>query len=155
MSAAVKREMLVNASRAHAFKVFTDDINRWWPREHHIGKSPLKRAVIEPQVSGRWYSICEDDSEIDVGRVQTWDPPNRVVMTWQINGSWQYDPNFVTIIDVAFEDVTPTQCRVLFEHRGLDAYGPASDAVRMMFEAPNGWGETLSHFQRLAEESAS
>ena len=88
---------------------------------------------------------------MDVGRVQLWDPPKRLIMTWQINGSWQYDPDFVTIIEVAFEEVAARPYRVLFEHRGLEAYGPASDAVRMMFEAPNGWGGTLAHFQRAAE----
>src|SRR5260370_13790577 len=98
----IRKLVLVEASQEHAFRVFTAGIDRWWPREHHIGKSPLERAVLEPRVDGRWYSICEDDTECDVGKVLAWDPPRRLVLAWQLNAEWRYDPAFVTAVAVRF-----------------------------------------------------
>src|SRR5262249_38225381 len=56
----VKKQIVVETSQQRAFRTFTDGIDRWWPREHHIGTSPLERMVVEPRVGGRWYSICKD-----------------------------------------------------------------------------------------------
>jgi hypothetical protein len=70
----VEKQITVKATVERAFKVFTAGIDRWWPREHHIGKSPLKRAVLEERPEGRWYSVCEDGSECDIGRVLSWEP---------------------------------------------------------------------------------
>ena len=92
----VIKQIVVETSQERAFQVFTDGIDRWWPREHHIGKSPLKRAVIEPQQGGRWYAICEDGTECDTGKVLAWDPPRRVLLAWQLTAKWEYDPSFVT-----------------------------------------------------------
>jgi uncharacterized protein YndB with AHSA1/START domain len=142
----VRKELRVKAPREHAFAIFTDGIDRWWPREHHIGQSPLERTLIEPRIGGRWYSVCQDGSEVDVGRVEAWEPPGRLLIIWQINGSWQFDPTFRTEIEVRFESLGPRETRVVFEHRGLEAYGPATDQVRMMFEAPDGWAGTLARF---------
>ncbi len=77
--APVRKQVTVKASAEHAFRVFTDGVNAWWPKQHHIGASPLKRMVIEPKTNGRWYSICEDDTQCDSGKVLAWDPPRRLV----------------------------------------------------------------------------
>ncbi|HEX3477537.1 MAG TPA: hypothetical protein VHT91_21090 [Kofleriaceae bacterium] len=54
----VKKQIVVETSQQRAFRTFTDGIDRWWPREHHIGASPLERVIVEPRAGGRWYSIC-------------------------------------------------------------------------------------------------
>src|SRR6185436_11476155 len=98
----VTKQITVQSSQERAFRLFTDGMDRWWLREHHIGKSPMKKILVEPRPNGRWYTVCEDGSECDIGKVLTWDPPRRLVLAWQITGEWAFDPGFVTEIDVRF-----------------------------------------------------
>jgi hypothetical protein len=67
--APVRKSIRVNANQAHAFKVFTSGLGRWWPRTHTIGKPPMQTAVLEPRLGGRWYELSEDGSQADVGKV--------------------------------------------------------------------------------------
>ena len=88
----IKKEVLVSASQETAFTVFTGKIDAWWPRTHHIGKTPLVSSVLEPHVNGRWYTRHEDGSEINIGYVLAWDPYGRVILNWQVNANFQCDP---------------------------------------------------------------
>ena len=76
-----------------AFAVFTGSIDSWWPHQFHIGAADVAEVVLEPRVGGRWYERGVDGSECDWGRVLVWEPPHRLVFTWQINGSWRFDPD--------------------------------------------------------------
>ncbi len=76
-----------------AFRTFTDAFGSWWPAEYHIGQADMATAILEPRQGGRWYEQGTDGSECDWGRVLAWEPPHRLVVTWQINGQWQYDPD--------------------------------------------------------------
>ena len=140
----VKKQMVVNASQARCFSVFTDGIDRWWPREHHIGKSPLQREVLEPKPGGRWYGLSEDGSECEIGKVLLWEPPARLVLSWQINADWQYDPSFVTEVEVVFTALGPKQTRVDF--RGVQAMRSYLDRF---------WDRALAAFKTAAEEEES
>lgn len=88
----VRKKIVVAMSPERAFRIFTEGIDRWWPREHHIGESPLKRAVLEPRAGGRWYAVSEDGSECDTGKVLVWEPPRRLVLAWQITAQWKLTP---------------------------------------------------------------
>jgi uncharacterized protein YndB with AHSA1/START domain len=146
----VRREVLVETSQIRAFEVFTAGLDRWWPREHHIGKSPMARTVLEPGVGGRWYSVCQDGTECDVGKVLVWDPPQRLVLAWQITAQWQYDPGFVTEVEVVFTAEGPRRTRVQLEHRNLERYGDAAAAFRKSIDAAGGWGRLLESFASTA-----
>jgi uncharacterized protein YndB with AHSA1/START domain len=146
----VRKQVVVDTSPERAFQVFTAGIDRWWPREHHIGKSPLKRAVLEQRPGGRWYSVSEDGSECEVGKVLTWDPPRRLVLAWQINASWQYDPSFLTEVEVTFAAEGPKRTRVELEHRNLERYGIAAQELRKSIDSQEGWGMTLESFAGAA-----
>lgn len=146
----VRKQIIVDTSRERAFKVFTDGMDRWWPRQHHIGKSPLKRAVLEPRAGGRWFSECEDGTECDVGKVLAWDPPNRLVLAWQITAAWQFDAAFITEVEVTFTQEGPKKTRVDLEHRNLDLYGASASEYKAMIDAPGGWGAILASFASVA-----
>jgi uncharacterized protein YndB with AHSA1/START domain len=103
----------VDASIERTFRVFTDSFGSWWPAEYHIGQADMATATLEPREGGRWYEQGVDGSECDWGRVLAWEPPHRLVVTWQINGQWQYDPDpaHASEIEVRFTaDGVPGSC---------------------------------------------
>jgi uncharacterized protein YndB with AHSA1/START domain len=146
--APVRKQLRVNASQGRAFAVFTGSMSKWWPPTHSILKSPLKECVVEPRVGGRWYSVGEDGSTCQTGYVIQWDPPGMLVLAWQIDADWQYDPKLVTEVEVRFvaesEDVT----RVELEHRLLERMGSKAPQVRVQIDAPGGWGALLEAFKK-------
>jgi uncharacterized protein YndB with AHSA1/START domain len=150
----VRKSIVVTTSPERAFRIFTEGIDRWWPREHHIGTSPLKRAILEPRPGGRWYSICEDGSECDTGKVLTWDPPRRLVLGWQITAQWKYDPSFLTEVEVSFTPEGSKRTRVDLEHRNLERYGVDATELRKGIDSPDGWGRTLQTFAAVAAEES-
>lgn len=142
----VKKQIVVETSQQRAFRTFTDGIDRWWPREHHIGQSPLERMVLEPRAGGRWYSISQDGSEVEVGKVVAWEPPSRLVLTWQITAQWQYDPAFSTEVEISFIAEGPRRTRVELEHKQLERYGADSETVKQTFESDDAWLASLKAY---------
>ncbi len=153
--AAVHKEIVVEATAAHAFDVFTRGIDRWWPRQHHIGKSPLKTALLDDGVGGRWYSICEDGTQVDIGKVLAWDPPRRLLLAWQITADWQFDANLVTEVEVTFTVEGPRRTRVVLEHRDLERFGDKAVELRKSIDSEGGWGLILAEFGRVTAESSA
>ena len=148
----VRKQITVEALPEHAFRVFTEQLDRWWPRGHHIGKSALKTAVLEPRAGGRWYEVGEDGSECDWGRVLVWDPPRRLVLAWQINGQWQFDPNLVTEVEAVFVADGAGRTRVELEHRNLDRFGEFAEPVAKAFDSDDGWFGILKQFAKVVKE---
>jgi activator of Hsp90 ATPase-like protein len=142
----IKREIVVPASAQRAFEVFTARMTDWWPAEHHIGSAPIQEVVIEPREGGRWYTRHEDGSETSTGFVDTWDPPSRLVVTWQINADWTYDPSLITRVELRFVEEAPDRTRVLLEHRDLENFGPDAERMRETFDSPGAWDGTLAAF---------
>jgi uncharacterized protein YndB with AHSA1/START domain len=89
----VRRSTSVGAPVERAFAVFTEQFHRWWPAEHHIGAGAPEVRVLEPGEGGRWFERAADGVECEWGRVLAWDPPRRLVLSWEINGRWQHDPD--------------------------------------------------------------
>jgi uncharacterized protein YndB with AHSA1/START domain len=147
-SIAVRRSVTVTAAPQQAFDVFTAAVDTWWPRSHHIGARERFTAVLEPRAGGRWFERGDDGTECDWGRVQVWDPPARVVLTWQIGSDWKFDPDLVTEVEVRFVVDGPGRTRVELEHRGLEAYGDQAVPMRETFEGPGAWAGILDLFAR-------
>jgi uncharacterized protein YndB with AHSA1/START domain len=148
--APVTRSLYVAAKPARAFEVFTAGFDRWWPRSHSIGDSPLKEGVLEGKLGGRWYGLLEDGTEAEWGDVLVWEPPGRLVLAWRISTSWQYDPDLLTEVEVSFSP-EGEGTRVNFEHRGLERMGEKAGEIREMFNADGGWGSIM---QAFADEAA-
>jgi uncharacterized protein YciI len=143
----IKKSITVEATQERAFNVFTTGIDRWWPRDHHIGQSPLERVIIEPKAGGRWYSIHKDKSETQCGRVLEWQPFNRVVLTWQITAAWKFDEAFVTEVEVNFTAEGPRTTRVDLEHKHIERFGTSAEQMRKTFE-DGGWDRTLGDYAK-------
>ena len=149
--APVRRAIEVNAPPAKAFDVFTRKTSAWWPKQHHIGKSPLLEAIIEPKVDGRWYERGEDGTECQWGRVLAWNPPHGVTLAWQLNASFQFDAGLVTEVEVKFVPLADGRTRVELEHRNLERFGDAAEKVRGQVGADSGWGAILKSFGATAD----
>jgi uncharacterized protein YndB with AHSA1/START domain len=147
---AVHQVVTVNAPIGTAFAVFTEGFDSWWPRTHKIGAADLKQAVMEGKEGGRWYEVGADGTECDWGRVLVWDPPARLVLGWQLDASWQYDPGLLTEVEVRFTEVGPRRTRVELEHRDLDRYGEARDEMRAALDAEGGWSGLMALYAQTA-----
>ncbi|HEY2444219.1 MAG TPA: SRPBCC family protein [Rhizomicrobium sp.] len=141
----VKKSILVKASQARAFDVFAARFDSWWPRDHHIGKAAMKEAIIEPRAGGRWYEKGEDGSECEWGRVVAWEPPSRLVLSWQLNGKFQIDDSVASEVEVRFFPDGTDATRVELEHR---IAAPDAEAIRTAVDSPQGWGGLLEIFAR-------
>jgi uncharacterized protein YndB with AHSA1/START domain len=149
--APVRRSIEVNASQAKAFDVFARKPSSWWPKTHRIGKTPLVATVIEPEVGGRWYERDEDGSECQWGYVIAWEPPQRLVLAWQLNAKFEFDPNLVTEVDVRFVALTADRTRVELEHRLLERLGETARAASERIGSDGGWPAILRSFAAAAE----
>jgi uncharacterized protein YndB with AHSA1/START domain len=145
----VSHTLTVRAPVERAFTVFTDGFGSWWPATHHLGDAELADAIIEPRAGGRWYERNADGSECDWGHVIAWEPPHRVLLAWQLDADWRYDPDLITEVDVRFEpDGDGT--RVTFEHRHLERMGDRSEEVRRAIDSPEGWRGILANYREAA-----
>jgi uncharacterized protein YndB with AHSA1/START domain len=149
----VRKSILVKAPPERAFAVFTAGMGRWWKKEHHLGTSPLKDVVLEPQEGGLWYEINEDQSTCEWGRVLAWDPPRRLLLAWQIDAAWRYDPAFVTELEIRFTPVVEGT-RVDLEHRNLDRYGDKAESIRAMLDSDDGWNLGIAAYAEAVNGAA-
>lgn len=156
--APVRKTLIVRASPETAFRVFTADFDRWWPRSHHIGKTPMVRAVIEPRAGGRWYEIGDDGQECDWGDVLAWEPPapdgegGRLLLAWRLDPEWGFDPNLLTEVEVRFTPTGGGHTRIDFEHRGFERMGARGEVARGRVDSPNGWTAILAKFKSSIEQ---
>jgi hypothetical protein len=149
--APVRKQLVVKASQTRAFAVFTSEMSRWWPATHSILKSPLKECIVEPRVGGRWYTVGEDGSSCQTGYVIAWQPPEALVLAWQINAEWQFDPDLLTEVEVRFIAEGADTTRIELEHRHLERMGGKAAEARNAVDSPGGWGAILESFKRRVE----
>lgn len=152
---AIRREASVRVSQARAFEIFTADMTSWWPARHHIGSAPIAEVVVEPRAGGRWFTRHQDGSETSTGFVTVWEPPTRLVLTWQIGADWQYHSDLVTEVEVRFSADGPDRTLVVLEHRGLEAFGEQAAEMRETFDGPDAWAGILVGFAAVAEREPS
>jgi uncharacterized protein YndB with AHSA1/START domain len=147
----VRKVVSVQAPLMVAWQVFTEHMGTWWPLAiYKIGKAKAVDAVIEPRVGGRWYERGDDGSTCDWGLVLSWEPPSRLVLSWDISADWQPDPDLKTEIEVRFIAEGNDATRVELEHRKLDRYGARRDEMRHIFDTEGDWGRLLQMFAARA-----
>ncbi|TWP48205.1 ATPase [Lentzea tibetensis] len=148
MSTEVHRSVTVNATQERAFDVFTGKWLSWWPLEHHIGATELADVVVEPVTGGRWYEVGTDGTECDWGAVLAWEPHGRIVLSWHLNGDWEYDPDpaHASEVEVRFVAETPDRTRVELVHRNFERHAHKPDQVRGGVGGEGGWGTILTGY---------
>jgi len=146
----VRKTIRVNAPQDRAFDVFASGLGRWWPRDKGIGKMPMKTAVMETRLGDRWYELAEDDTQTNVGRILVWEPPQRFVMTWDINSQWKADTTVSSEVEVKFIPDGANATRVELEHRKFEEMGPEA-GQSMRKDVDGGWPRMLERFKGEAE----
>lgn len=154
---AVQTSVVVDAAIEKAFTVFTADIGTWWPPQHHILEGELDEMVFEPHVGGHIYDRSTDGNECRWARVLVYEPPTRVVFSWDISLQWQIEagPQQTSEVQVRFIAESPDRTRVELEHRKLDRHGDGWQSMRDAVGSPDGWIVGLTRFADRAAASAS
>jgi uncharacterized protein YndB with AHSA1/START domain len=146
----VCKNIRVRAGQARAFEVFTEGLDRWWPRKASVGTAAMKAVVFEPHLGGRWYEIGVDGSQAVVGKVLLWDPPNRFVVSWDINSHWKPDPDVGSEVEVRFTAEGADMTLVELEHRKFERMGTEAGAL-IRRDVDGGWPRMLGLFKATAE----
>ena len=153
--APVKRSVIVKADPQRSFTAFTSNMAAWWPASHTIGGSVKPEVVLEGRAGGRWYERNPEGAECEWGKVLVWDPPGRLVLAWQLNGQWKYDPTLVTEVEITFTASGDGETRVDLEHRNLERFGELATKVHEAVESEGGWLGILKTFVAYAEGAAT
>ncbi len=150
-STTVTKEIVVNASIDEAFRVFTARFGDFKPREHNLLAAPITETTFEPHVGGHIVDRAEDGSECRWARILAYDPPNRVVFSWDIGPTWQVEQNLdnTSEVDVQFSADGPDRTRLRLEHRHLDRHGPGWEGVRSGVDSDGGWPLYLQRYAAL------
>jgi uncharacterized protein YndB with AHSA1/START domain len=137
---AIRKTVTVARPREEAFRVFAERLADWWPRKYLLGQDRAERAVLEPREGGRVYEVQAGGHEAEWGRVLAYDPPERLVLAWGLNGSE---------VEIRFAD-EGAGTRVNLEHRGWDRLEDRQE--REAYDA--GWEEILAEYVRVARAEA-
>jgi uncharacterized protein YndB with AHSA1/START domain len=147
----VQTGVVVEAPIERAFDVFTDGFGRFKPPEHNLLEVEIAETVFEPRVGGHLYDRGVDGSECRWARVLAYEPPTRVVFSWDISPQWQIETNrdLTSEVEVRFFAETPERTRVELEHRHLDRHGDGWEGLREGVESPGGWPLYLQRYRSL------
>jgi uncharacterized protein YndB with AHSA1/START domain len=144
----IRTEVVVEAPIERAFRVFTEQFDQIKPREHNLLAVDIAESVFEPRAGGRVYDRGVDGSECQWARVLAYDPPERIVFTWDISPRWQLETDLSrsSEVEVRFVSETENRTRVELEHRHLDRHGEGWDGLREGVAGDQGWPLYLQRF---------
>lgn len=142
----VRREVVVAASQEKAFDVFVRRMGSWWNPANSIGEEDLADVVIEPRTGGQWLEVGTGGTTCAWGRVLAWEPPDRVVLTWQLDTQWEFAADLETEVEVRFVALDEGSTRVELEHRNLEAFGEDASQMRGIFDSEGGWAGLLARY---------
>jgi uncharacterized protein YndB with AHSA1/START domain len=153
-AAVVRKQIVVEAPVERAFAVFTERFGDFKPPEHNLLASPIAETVFEPRVGGHIYDRAVDGSECRWARILAYEPPARVVFSWDIGPQWQIEtePENTSEVEVRFIAETPMRTRVELEHRNIDRHGPGWQAVGEGVSGDAGWPLYLTRYAALLGE---
>ena len=153
----VAHHVVVNAAIERAFTVFTEQFGAFKPREHNLLAVPIAETVLEPRMGGHIYDRGVDGSICRWARILAYEPPQRLVFTWDIGPTWQLetDPARASEVEVRFTAESDERTRVDLEHRHLDRHGPGWQSVADGVDGDAGWPLYLDRYTHLLSAEAA
>ena len=147
----VRRHIIVNAPLERAFTVFTERFGDFKPPEHNLLAAPIAETVFEPRVGGSIYDRAVDGTECRWARILAFDPPQRVVFSWDISPQWRIetDHDLTSEVEVRFVAEGANRTRVELEHRHLDRHGAGWQGVADGVDGSEGWPLYLERYAAL------
>ena len=145
--APIRRTIEVAVPPARAFDLFSTRMHDWWPLGHSISEDPRAAIEMVPEAGGWWGEIGESGSRSQWGKVLAWNPPGRLLLAWQIDADWRYDPELVTELELTFAPIGMNTL-VTLEHRNLERFGESAE--RMAEQLRNGWPGVVQAYADLA-----
>jgi uncharacterized protein YndB with AHSA1/START domain len=155
-AALVRSQIVVEAPITRAFSVFTERFGDFKPPEHNLLSSPIVQTVFEPRVGGHIIDRGADGSECRWARVLAYEPPDRVVFSWDISPQWSIedDPEHTSEVEVRFIAEAAGRTRVQLEHRHIDRHGPGWEGVSSGVSEGEGWPLYLTRYAHLFTEGS-
>ena len=152
----VRREVTVDAPIERAFATFTERFGDFKPKEHNMLSVPIAETRFEPHVGGHIYDRGEDGSECRWARVLAYEPPRRLLMSWNISPQWQIetDPAKTSEWEVTFTAESASRTRVEIEHRHLARHGEGWQSVRDGVDGDQGWPLYLGRYREVVVRAA-
>ena len=150
----IRHEITVDAPIERAFSVFTEDFGSFKPREHNMLSVDIAETVLETRAGGRIYDRGVDGSECNWARVLAYEPPDRVVISWDISPYWQVETDLdkTSEVEIRFIAETPDRTRVELEHRHLDRHLDGWEGLRDGVDGGGGWPLYLRRYAELLED---
>ena len=141
---AVQRTVVVRCSPAVAFRLWTEQIDRWWPKGHSRSGDPGTQVVLEGRLGGRLYERTPGGAEYDWGSVLLWEPPRRLAYHWYLGSSAELP----TRVDVRFVALEDGRTQIAVTHRGPELLGERWAATSPRFAAA--WEHVLGAYADAA-----
>jgi uncharacterized protein YndB with AHSA1/START domain len=140
----------VDAGAEDAFRTFTDELGRWWPKEYTWSGDVLEEMRIEPRVGGHCYEVGPHAFRCDWGRVTAVDAPHRIVFTWQISATRVPDPDPArgSEVEVRFDVEHEGSTLLTLEHRGFERHGDDGGQYCAAMASDAGWRRILQQYAR-------
>ena len=149
--AVVRRQLVVDTSIERAFTAFVDRFGDFKPPEHNLLGAPITETKFEPRVGGHIYDRAVDGSECRWARVLAYEPPHRVVFSWDISPQWQLETDEANTseVEVRFVEEAPDRTRLELEHRHIERHGPGWEGLRGAIDSEGGWPLYLDRYAQL------
>ncbi len=150
----VSRSVVVEAPVERAFNVFVEHFDQIKPQEHNLLRVDIAESVFEPRVGGQLYDRGVDGSECRWARVLAYEPPHRIVISWDISPQWQLetDRDRASEVEIRFIAEGAERTRVELEHRNLDRHGEGWEGLREGIGGDQGWPLYLQRYANVLAE---
>lgn len=149
MDDSVSKNISVGAGQEKAFYAFAQQMTSWWPRRYTWSGADLNHIALEPEQGAAWYEVSESgERQPDWGRVLTWEPPSRLVLSWMIGAKRlpETDSSHASEVEVTFTPEGEDRTRVDVNHRGFARHGEAWESYRDGMQSPEGWQTILAAY---------
>ncbi len=148
----IQQSVVVTLPPERAFAVLAGRLGSWWPAEYTWAQDGLEDIAIEPWEGGRCYERGPHGFQCDWGRVLVWEPPDRLVFSWQIGPDRVPVPDSERAgeVEVLFSGQADGTTRVELEHRGFERHGEGAEEYRDAMASEQGWPRLLDRFAAAA-----